>query len=208
MKIIFKYLSILFFAFLTLQLSAQEEEAWENEEESWESNSNNYWEEEGEQGSKHEVSFVNHCTNRKEIRDNVKEALKPYRYCNTSTTNIAYRRFPQKIDVVVPIYFDQQHILIFSTEGIDGDVRIRVFDAPSAARKRNMLFEASNSAEKHHLFELAKGYKSSKLYVEYILPPAEKNEEGKTSKGCIVFMMGYLDEAMLEFSQKGSSNKK
>ncbi len=208
MKITLKYVSILVLTLFTLQLNAQEEESWESEEESWETNSNNSWEEEGQQEAKQEVSFVNHCTNRKEIRENVKEALKPYRYCNTSTTNVAYRRFPQKIDVVVPIYFDQQHILIFSTEGIDGDVRIRIFDAPSTARKRNMLFEASNTAEKHHLFELAKGFKNPKLYVEYTLPPAEKNEEGKTSKGCIVFMMGYLDEAMLEFTQKNSNNKK
>lgn len=153
--------------------------------------------EEEPKGPKYKVNFQNACANRSELRNKAKLALKPYRYCNAKTTMITFRMYPQKQQLVIPIYYDLQHALIFNTEGLDQDIRVRVYDGPENDKKRKLLFEMDRG-EKQSTFELAKDYKESKIFIEYTVPPSDGTADGLVSKGCVVFMMGYLDEEMAD----------
>jgi len=181
---------------------SEEEENWEEtswEETSWDETDDYNYEESSVEPEKPKVNFVNTCQNRNELRAKTKKSLSPYRYCSSKVTTISFRRYPQKQEVIVPVYYDQAHLVSFNMEGLGEEIIIKVYDQPASKKKRNLLFQ-SQKGEMTALLELPKDYKSGKLYVEYLVPPA--SEEGVTAKGCVIFMMGYLDEEFMDLKQE------
>jgi hypothetical protein len=183
----------------------EEEESWE--ESSWEESS---WGESDESSAqstekKPQVNFVNTCSNRNELRAKTKKSLSPYRYCSSKVTTITFKKYPHKREVIVPVYYDQAHLVSFNTEGLGEEIVIKVFDQPATKKKRNLLFQ-SQPGEKNSLLELPADYKSGKLYIEYIVPPG--GDEGITAKGCVIFMMGYLDEEFMDLKKETETAQK
>lgn len=191
-----------FFALLILSTplyAQEEEESWG--EESWEeessSESSNPFatseEEEVEEAPKRVGKEVRNTCDRDALRKKVKLSLKPYRYCNAKTTTISFRRYPYKQQIVVPVYRFMQHILVFNTEGLNQEIRIRVYDSPIHDDTRELLYEADTDAGQD-MYELPYEYVGSKLFIEYAVPATEQEDESYVDKGCVIFMMGYLDE--------------
>lgn len=133
----------------------------------------------------------NSCSNRDELREEVRLLIRPYRYNLAKTTTISYKRYPQKMKVLVPIYNDQEHRIIFSTRGLPQEIIITVYDKAATEKKRNVLF-TSTPGEMISTFELPADYKESYLFVEYAVPASDAEDRSTTVRGCVVMMMGYL----------------
>lgn len=203
------WIILLAFVFMAPLAMAQEQEFWE--EESWEEESfeeaepseegalDLFAEEAKEEPEGPKVNFVNTCENRNELRDATKEQLQPYKYCNSKTTMLTFRKYPQRHEVVVPIFYEEEHLLVFNTEGLEQDIIIKVYDKPSTSKKRKLIFEATKG-EKLTLLELPKDFKGNKLFIDYIIP-SYQGDESITSKGCVVFMMGFLDEKFMDLKE-------
>lgn len=214
MKLIHVYTIATALTFSALNIQAQDDTtSYENSDESWmeedswgDSESADPWgsanDESKTESKSPAVNFVNSCTNRNDIRDKAKEALLPYRYCAGKTSTLTFKRYPQQMELIIPIYYDQQHVLVFNTEGLDQNILIRVYDKPLDHKRKEVLFEV-NGGEKQSLFELPKDYKESKIFIEYVIPPYN-GEKNMTSKGCVVFMMGYLDEKFMDLASEAS----
>lgn len=184
----FKILSVLALAFVlgvSTQSFAQEE-------------GGDFWKEDAKEtpqkreGATATVKPVaNSCSNRDELREEVRLLIRPFRYNLAKTTTVNYKRYPQKLKVLVPIYSDQQHRVIFSTKGLPQDVLITVYDKPSTEKKRKALF-TSSMGQPINTFELPEDYKESYLFVEYDVPPSDAEDRSQTVRGCVIMMMGYL----------------
>lgn len=200
MKNILPISFLLIFFLSATGLQAQEEESWGEEN----------WEEESSEGTGSENPFesggaqeekpkkrpgkeVRSTCDRDALRKKVRLDLKPYRYCNAQTTSISFRRFPYKKQIVVPVYRFMQHLLIFNTEGLNQEIRIRIYDSPLTDDTREMLYEADTESGQD-MYELPMEYAGSKLFVEYFIPATEQEDDTYVDRGCVVFMMGYMDE--------------
>lgn len=133
----------------------------------------------------------NSCSNRDELREEVRLMIRPFRYNLAKTTTINFKRYPQKMKVLVPIYSEQEHRIVFSTKGLPQDVGITVYDKHSSEKRRKELYK-STGGEVIHTFELPADYKESYLHVEYDVPPSDAEDRSTTRRGCVVLMMGYL----------------
>ena len=132
----------------------------------------------------------NSCSNRDELREEVRLLIRPFRYNLAKTTTVNYKRYPQKLKVLIPIYSDQAHRIIFSTKGLPQDIIITIYDKPASEKKRKTLFTSSD--EPISTFELPADYKESYLFVEYSVPASDATDRSTTRRGCVVMMMGYL----------------
>lgn len=147
-----------------------------------------------------------HCEDKKGYRQKAKAELQPYTYSNGKTGLLKSRRDPKLESFVVPVYYDYQHSIVINTEGVQDNVNVKVFDGPRNDDDRKQLFQTEEGTN-INTFELAKDFDKSKIYIEYLVPPNDPQEE-TIEKGCIVFVMGYLDEAAAEFQeQKGDSEE-
>lgn len=198
-----KILSILFvfiaFGFSS-PLLAQEEEEGENfwtEEEASTDEEESYDEEEQEEekaptNATAKVKPTNNsCSNRSELREEVRLLIRPFKYNLSKTTMITFKRYPQLLRVIIPIYNDQEHRLIFSTKGLPQNIEINIYDKAKSEKKRKLLF-TGNSDEPINTYELEKEFKGSYLFVEYSVPATDDTDRGTTKRGCVVMMMGYL----------------
>ena len=184
--------SILTFAFVlsfSTQTMAQEESG-----DFWKENSKDAPQETPQKrdGATAQVKPVsNSCSNRNELREEVRLMIRPFRYNLAKTTTISFKRYPQKLKVLIPIYSDQKHRMIFSTKGLPQDIVITVYDKASTEKRRKALF-TSTAGQPIHTFELPEDYKESYLFVEYDVPASEAEDRSQTVRGCVVMMMGYL----------------
>jgi len=217
-----KFLSILIFFMgigLTTSIQAQEEEGGD------------FWTEEEsgtKDGTKQEASSEkaktksnnnatarvkptnNSCGNREELREEVRLLIRPFKYNLSKTTMITYKRYPQLLRVIIPIYNKQEHRLIFSTKGLPQDIGIKIYDKAKSEKKRKVLF-SGNSDDPINTFELGEDFKGSYLFVEYSVPATENEDRSTTQRGCVVMMMGYLylpkDEGEGTVDTDGSEKK-
>ncbi|MFT4753069.1 MAG: hypothetical protein ACI85Q_000605 [Salibacteraceae bacterium] len=179
---------------LTTNVSAQEEA---NGEDFWSEKTSSETETKNESSSSREGATAtvkaveNSCSNRDELREEVRLLIRPFRYNLAKTTTVNFKRYPQKMKVLVPIYSEQEHRIIFSTKGLPQDIVITVFDKPASEKKRKTLF-TSNPSEPISTFELPADYKESYLHLEYAVPPSDAKDRSTTRRGCVVMMMGYL----------------
>jgi hypothetical protein len=177
---------------ISYQVKAQEEESeesfWTEESTDGESASSTS----SEPSNKPKVKPVsNSCSNKTELREEVRLLIRPYKYNLSKTTIINFKRYPQLLRVLIPIYSDQEHRLIFSTKGLPQDIGITIYDRPKNEKRRKVLY-TSNSGEPINTFELPEEYKEPYLFVEYSVPPSEAEDRNTTIRGCAIMMMGYL----------------
>ena len=193
MKTIIKWTSL--FA-LALGLSFNANAQFESEEGASGSWGSDAWGQEEEQSEADRLRdlYVNLC-NRDSLRTETKYALKPYRYCMAKTTEVTMKRYPNKVRVTIPVYYNMKHLMLWNTAGLPDGVQIMVFDGPASEKKREMLFKSDPSKDLNS-FELSEEYGGMKLFFEYFIPPVEA-DDNKTYRGCVVFMMGYLDPTQL-----------
>lgn len=127
----------------------------------------------------------------------VKSDLQPYRYTQGKSIKLSFKRYPQRKQIIIPMYREMEHVMIFNTEGVgDHEVKIRVYDAPIRDNTKEMLFEASLEKGQDK-FQMPVTYKGIKLYMEIYIPSNDV-ERSIQEKGCVLFMMGYLDPEMKE----------
>lgn len=138
--------------------------------------------------------YVNLC-NRDSLRTETKYALKPYRYCMAKTSEVTMKRYPNKVLVTIPVYYNMKHLMLWNTAGLPKGVVVKVWDGPASDKKRQMIFQ-SEANKTLNTFELSEEFGGTKLFFEYFIPPVEE-DDNKTYRGCLVFMMGYLDPEQL-----------
>lgn len=204
----------------TIQAHAQNDDSWENDDaweddESWDSGDDyNYddpWGEPAEQdrekteAQKYRESIENACESKYAYRTRAKSELHPYTYSSGKTSMIKLKRKPYFESFVVPIYFDYQHSIVFNREGMVEKTAIKVYDGPRNDKNRQLLFDGGKDDE-ISTFELASDYEKSKIYIEYLVPPSHPEKRDITQKGCIVFVMGYLDEAAEDYKESTAGN--
>ena len=133
----------------------------------------------------------NSCSNRTELREEARLLIRPFKYNLSKTTTINFKRYPQLLRVLVPIYAEQTHRLVFSTKGLPQEIIINIYDKPKSEKRRKVIFTSSPS-EPINTFELPEEYDEPYLFVEYSIPPSEAEDRSTTIRGCAVLMMGYL----------------
>lgn len=133
----------------------------------------------------------NSCSNRKELREEARLLLRPFKYNMAKTTMVTMKRYPQKQNVIIPIYSKQAHRLVFSTKGLPQNIGIKVYDKHYSEKKRKVLFETDKNTP-INTFELPEDYKEQYIFLEYNIPPTTEEDRSTTVKGCVIFMMGYL----------------
>jgi hypothetical protein len=192
-----KFLSVLFALFMlgvNSNVLAQEEEGgdfWSEEESAPKQKKEAPKKAAKETGSPALKPVENSCSNRNELREEVRLLIRPFKYNLAKTTTITYKRYPQLVRVLIPIYSVEEHRIIFSTKGLPQEVIIRVYDKPKGEKRRKTLF-TSDPSEPISTYELPKEYKESYLFVEYSIPATEQEDRNVTQRGCVVMMMGYL----------------
>lgn len=200
MKIKFLSILFIFMAFgLSTSIQAQEEEGgdfWTEEESgdegtTAEATSEENTSKEATNATARVKPTNNSCNNREELREEVRLLIRPFKYNLSKTTMITFKRYPQLLRVIIPIYNDQEHRLIFSTKGLPQDVQIKIYDKAKSEKKRKVLF-SGNSDDPINTFELGAEFKGSYLFVEYAVPSTENEDRSTTQRGCVVMMMGYL----------------
>lgn len=204
-------------AAFSLQAVAQNDDSWEDDS-NWESNDDNYddpWADAEDadnngmgktEAEKYRESIENACENKYAYRTRAKSELYPYTYSSGKTTMLHLKRKPYFQSFVVPIYFDYQHSIVFNREGMDENVAIKVYDGPQNDKNRQMIFDGGKD-EQISTFELASDYEKSKIYIEYLVPPSHPEKRDIVQKGCIVFVMGYLDEAAEDYKSSTADKK-
>ncbi len=202
MKKTITYLSILIAAMAFTPVYAQsEEDPWGDMDTVIEAEEEPVYYEQEEEKPVQEIR--NSCKNKKEYRDDLKLLLRPYRYSSTKTTTITYRRYPQRVQVVVPIYFNYKHKMYFNLAGMpDKNISIRVYNLPKTFKKRDILFEANVEGD-IAVIEIPEGNGGYRVFVEYVIPPTDEDLQNYVLRGCIIMVLGYLDPNF-EMSEEGT----
>lgn len=213
--LLIKILLIPAFTAFSIHAVAQDEDAWEDDS-AWESSDDDYYDDpwgdaeevdkEKTEAQKYRESIENACENKYAFRTRAKSELYPYTYSSGKTTMLHLKRKPYFQSFVIPIYFDYQHSIVFNREGMNEKVAVRVYDGPQNDKNRELLFDAGND-EQISTFELASDYEKSKIYIEYLVPPSHPEKRDIVQKGCIVFVMGYLDEAAEDYKSSTADKK-
>lgn len=150
--------------------------------------------------------IINACTNRRELRDEVRRLLSPYRYSSSKISVLSFYQYPKRYEVVVPIYYDYDHKMIFSTKGLSKEIKIRVYELPQRFDNREPIYEA-NEKEGINEFYIPQDYNGYKLFLEYTVPPVDKEFKTDIVKGCVIFMLGYIDPDLIPEENTVTTNK-
>jgi len=147
-------------------------------------------------------------------------ALKPYRYDGVKTTYFSYKSFEYLKEIEVATIQNAEYRLSYNANGIHHDkIKIKIFDKPSTAKGRVLLYEKTGVGGNEFKFEttdmLAKlkqakidrGIDSAvveqmrlkKIFINYIIPAVDRttetNEYGDEVvvklKGAIILCVGY-----------------
>ena len=138
-------------------------------------------------------ALKNSCVPRKELREEARLLLRPFRYNLAKTTMITMQRYPQKFLLIIPIYAEESHRIVFSNRGMPQAYGIKIYDQhPEANKKKaSVIFEA-DTAEAINTYELPADYENQYIFVEYTVPPTDAENRDFTEKGCAIMFMGYL----------------
>ena len=110
--------------------------------------------------------------------------LNPYYYSSSKVNVIHYDYKQTRKEIEVPLFKGEKYRMIFNKSALPKDVEIKIYDKSDDHEGRTPIFSSSEQEGKMVIFEPKK---SKNLYVNYIIPPADGEENG----GCVVFILGY-----------------
>ena len=111
--------------------------------------------------------------------------LNPYYYSSSKVNIITYGSEKSRKEIEVPLFRGEKYRLIFNKTELPKDVEIRIYDKSDEHTGRTPVFTSTKDEEGKMVIYEPK--KAKRLYVNYIIPPAEGEEQG----GCLVFILGY-----------------
>lgn len=133
-----------------------------------------------------------------------RKALVPYKYTNMVVNRIVFKRSNYIKEISIPMYYDARYRLVFNTELLPKDIKIKIYDKPLTERKRKEL-GSFESSEKQFNFEpdLEEHGGLYELYVNFLIPAYIADDGSSFLKGCVILMTGYEDEVSKEFGDTG-----
>lgn len=137
----------------------------------------------------------------------VRKALVPYKYTNMVVNRIVYKRSNYIKEISIPLFYDARYRLVFNTELLPEDIKIKVFDAPLTEKKRNEL-GSFESSERQFTFEpdLENNKGLTEVYINFYIPAYIADDGSSFIKGCVILMSGYEDEVSEEFGNGSESS--
>ena len=137
----------------------------------------------------------------------VRKALVPYKYTNMVVNRIVYKRSNYIKEISIPLFYDASYRLVFNTELLPEDIKVKVFDAPLTEKKRNEL-GSFESSERQFTFEpdMENNKGLYELYINFYIPAYIADDGSSFIKGCVILMTGYEDEVSKEFGDDSSEN--
>lgn len=147
-------------------------------------------------------------------------ALRPYRYDGVKTTYFSYKSFEYLKEIEVATIQNAEYRLSYNANGIHHDkIQIKIYDKPSTAKGRVLLYEKTGVGGNEFSFETAKMVEKlkqakldrgidpavvdqmrlKKIFINYIIPAVDRttetNEYGDEVvvklKGAIILCVGY-----------------
>lgn len=129
-----------------------------------------------------------------------RKALVPYKYTNMVVNRIVFKRSNYIKEISVPLYYDARYRLVFNTELLPKDIKIKVYDKPLTEKKRNELASFESSERQFNFepdMEANKGL--YEVYVNFLIPAYIAEDGSSFIKGCVILMTGYEDQVSEEF---------
>jgi hypothetical protein len=122
----------------------------------------------------------------KVLKEKAKDMLDPYKYDSSELTKIIYKKKESVKEVEVPLFIGEKYRFCFNMEAVPKAVEIQIYNKDKDSKNRKLLFSSKDSGldKKEIQFEISK---SRHVFVDYIVPPAEKG----SYMGCAVFAVGY-----------------
>ena len=157
----------------------------------------------------------------KEYRRNCRNALKPFRYDGSLTTNYSYKEYTYAKEIEIATIQKEEYRLSFNAMGVKNDgITIRIYDKAKRFNSRVLLYEKENVANTEFTIEtsplleklkeakredkveeeIIKHLRLKKIYVDYIIPATDRiiemdQETGVeykvVTKGAIILAVGY-----------------
>jgi hypothetical protein len=98
-----------------------------------------------------------------------RKALVPYKYSNMVVNRIVFKRSNYIKEISIPLYYDARYRLVFNTELLPKDIKIKIYDKPLTERKRNEL-ASCESSERQFNFEPDPEMGLYDVYVNFLIP--------------------------------------
>ena len=135
-----------------------------------------------------------------------RKALVPYKYTNMVVNRIVFKRSNYIKEISIPLYYDARYRLVFNTELLPKDIKIKIFDKPLTEKKRTEL-GSFESSERQFNFEpdMENNKGLYELYVNFYIPAYIADDGSSFIKGCVLLMTGYEDQVSEEFGDSGDS---
>ena len=143
---------------------------------------------------------------KEEVVTKCRKALVPYNYTNMVVNRIVFKRSNYIKEISIPLYFDANYRLVFNTELLPKDIKIKIYDKPLTEKKRNEL-GSFESSERQFNFEpdMENNKGLYELYVNFLIPAYIADDGSSFIKGCVILMTGYEDQVSEEFGDSESS---
>ena len=116
------------------------------------------------------------------------QGLKPdFKYDSYKATRFTYKNEIQVIEIVAPLFKEEQFRFLLNTAGVPKDIEIKFFDKKQGAKNRKELFAVKDTPEDGKNVYIFEPKESKKIYLNYIIPRTTK----ENLMGCMVCLIGY-----------------
>jgi len=122
----------------------------------------------------------------KEVRKNI---APPYLYSSSEISELTFGQKEKKVIVQFTALKDIKYKLLFCSSNFEEQVRINIYDKSKAIKDRKKVYDNSQGVDNNYwVFEPPK---HGKYYIEYDVP---KSIDGTVKQGCVILVVGYLEE--------------
>ncbi len=122
------------------------------------------------------------------LKNELLQGLKPdFKYDSYKATRFTYKNEIQVIEIVAPLFKEEQFRFLLNTAGVPKDIEIKFFDKKQGAKNRKELFAVKDTPEDGKNVYIFEPKESKKIYLNYIIPRTTK----ENLMGCMVCLIGY-----------------
>lgn len=115
---------------------------------------------------------------------------KPYKYDSYVISELKFDKKPKIVEVVFTAFEGQKYKLIFCTNGFEEAVKLNIYNKSKAIKQgRKKLYDNEQGIDNN--FWTFEPPKSGNYYIDYEVPVSS---DGKPKIGCIILLIGYVQE--------------
>jgi hypothetical protein len=161
----------------------------------------------GSFGAIHAQNTQSYCP-KEDVVVKCRKALVPYKYSNLVVNRIVFKRSNYIKEISIPLYYDARYRLVFNTELLPKDIKIKIYDKPLTEKKREEL-ASFESSERQFNFEpdMENNKGLYEVYINFLIPAYIADDGSSFIKGCVILMTGYEDQVSEEFGDAGEGGE-